>query len=285
MQKLGEVVRFEAKFYSVTGGALTGATVTCNLYNPSGTLIVSAGAATERANGRYSYDYTPDAVGVWVADFATTNVNADVLSVSDRQQIVAVTYFQTDVSALATQASITALGSPMQAGTAVTVAANNDKTGYALTSAYNAAMSAASQASVDALVAPDNATITAIDGKADDIIADIYALTHNEAGDPISRVVPPPSQADYCVVYEVITKTSTKLPPTSITAKAKVVALPYNYNGQLFTGESIIGSLVDNVVSWELPYGAVCEIYIQEANILSRVVVPAAARARVYDLL
>lgn len=180
MHKLGETVRFEAKFYNVLGGALTGATVTVNIYNPSETLIVSAGSTTERAGGRYSYDYTPDVVGDWKADFITTNTNADLLSVPDRQQIVAATYFQTDVSALATQTSVTALGSPMQAGASVTVGANTDKTGYALTSAYDAAKVAASQASVTALgsplqatgyTAPDNAGIAAIQAKTDNLPA------------------------------------------------------------------------------------------------------------------
>lgn len=254
MYKLGETIRFEGKFYSVTGAALTGATVTVNIYNPSGTLIVSAGAATERANGRYSYDYAPDVAGDWIADFATANANADLLSVSDRKRIVAATYFQTDVSALATQASVNALGSPMQA------------------SAYTS---------------PDNATIAAIDGKADEIIEDIYYLTHNAEGDPIQRVIPLPASSDTCVIYEYCFASDGSTPLSSVNSSARITSLPYDYSDKLHSGTMSAGTYnaSTGLLTWEVVRGAGVIVSIQEVGIFGNIIIPNAAQARIFDLI
>lgn len=254
MQKLGEVIRFEAKFLSVTGAALTGATVTVNVYNPSGVLVVSSGSATERSAGRYTYDYTSDAVGVWVADFVTADVNADVLSVSDWETVVAATYFQTDVSALATQASVNALGSPMQA------------------SAYTS---------------PDNATIAAIDGKADDIIEDIYYLTHNEEGEPISRVIPLPASSDTCVIYEFCFASDGTTPLSSVNSSARITSLPYDYSDKLHSGAMLAGAYnaSTGLLTWEVVRGAGVIISIQEVGIFGNITIPNAVQARIFDLI
>jgi len=88
MFKVNSPVIFEVKFYSLTGGPLTGATVLVNLYNPANAAKVSGGSAVELTAGRYTYTYTPDAVGRWVADFSTTHADADLIALSQSVQVV-----------------------------------------------------------------------------------------------------------------------------------------------------------------------------------------------------
>lgn len=246
--------------------------------------------------------------GDWTADFATANANADLLNVSDRKRMVAATYFQTDVSALATQASVTALGSPMQAGsyvapdnaTIATIESKVDALGSPMQAGSYVAPDNATIAAIDgkvdalgspmqasAYVAPDNATIAAIDGKADAIIADIYALTHNEAGEPIQRVIPLPESAEACVLYEYCFDPSSQSPLASVTATALISALPYDYGGKLHTGAIIAGTYdaAEGLVSWEIVQGATVTVSIKEVGVLSRITIPAAPQARVFDLL
>lgn len=147
MARLGDTLDFQAQFYSVTGDVLTGATVTVNIRKPDLSLAVTGGTATEiSASGVYRYAYaSSDAVGRWQAQFMTTNANADVLKVTE--------WIDVDVAELPINddAILAAVGSPMQTGSSVTVGTVNDKTGYALDSAYDAAKTAATQASVDAI--------------------------------------------------------------------------------------------------------------------------------------
>ena len=172
MARLGDTLDFQAQLYSVTGDVLTGATVTVNIRKPDLSLAVTGGTATEiSASGVYRYAYaSSDAVGRWQAQFMTANANADVLKVTK--------WIDVDVAELPINATaiLAAVGTPMQAGSSVTVGTVNDKTGYALDSAYDAAKTAATQASVNALgspmqasayLAPDNAGIAAIQAKTD----------------------------------------------------------------------------------------------------------------------
>jgi hypothetical protein len=171
--------------------------------------------------------------------------------------LAAIDYTAADNATIAANASaISALGSPMQSGAAVELIA-----------AYDAAKTAATQDSVD------------------DLTDDVYALTHNEGGDTVPRVIPPPDAANYCTVYEIVTSTTTRTAPANVTATAKLIALPYDYNGQLFTGEVIIGTYADGVVSWQLPYGARALVSMIESNVLGHITVPSMTEARVYTLL
>lgn len=159
---------------------------------------------------------------------------------------------------------------------AVTVGTNNDKTDYALTAAYDAAKTAATQASV-----------TAIDGKADDIITDIYLLTHTPAGVPIIRVIPLPVASDTCVLFEYCYGISSQTPLASVTASCQIVRLPYDYDGKLHTGAVLTGTYTpaDGLVQWEIVQGATVMVNIKEVGILRQVTIPNELQARVYDLL
>lgn len=77
----GTAMTANAQFLSIVDGtALTGISVTCNVFDPDNTLVVSAGSATEPIPGLYRY--TLAAVshtkrGTWIFSFSTTNATAD----------------------------------------------------------------------------------------------------------------------------------------------------------------------------------------------------------------
>jgi hypothetical protein len=92
------------------------------------------------------------------------------------------TTLQTSVDDLPTNAELGARTLPSAtyfdpATDQVIVATNNDKTGYALTAAYDAAKTAASQTSVDDL--PTNAELAVALGSADDATLAAIAALHN----------------------------------------------------------------------------------------------------------
>lgn len=63
---------------------------------------------------------------------------------------------ETNVNTRASQVSVDALGDPMQTGEQVTVATNNDKTGYALTASYDLTLAAINDATVAIQERTDN---------------------------------------------------------------------------------------------------------------------------------
>jgi len=80
MRKRGDN-RFWGKFFSITGGTLDNATVTVTLYQADNvTPIVSAAPASFFAHGRYYLDHDCQADGDWIADFQTSDVNAEFAS-------------------------------------------------------------------------------------------------------------------------------------------------------------------------------------------------------------
>lgn len=84
MPNIGDTVRFESKFLKRTGSPLTGAVVHVSIYDPTDALKVNRGTATEKASGRYAYDFAVDRKGFWVADFETTDPQVQVAYTSTR---------------------------------------------------------------------------------------------------------------------------------------------------------------------------------------------------------
>jgi hypothetical protein len=79
IEKLSTTVKFLAFFTSQKAGK-TGLTVTVNVRNPAGTLIVEAGAATEVGDGLYSYVLSSNnsTAGEYVAVFKTSDSSVDL---------------------------------------------------------------------------------------------------------------------------------------------------------------------------------------------------------------
>ena len=230
-------------------------------------------------DGGYDYDATYTAAGVSLfavnSLYVEDGVEAVIAgTVNDKIGYSLAAAYDAAKTA-ATQTSVNALGSPMQAGTQVTVATNNDKTGYAMTASY------------DITLAAINETVDTIDGKADDIIEDIYYLTHNEDGDPIQRVIPLPVNGDSCIIYDYCFDQDSGSPLASVSASAKIVSLPYDYHDKLHTGAMITGTYEAStgLISWEIVQGATVIISIQEVGVMGRVTIPNETQARIFDLM
>jgi hypothetical protein len=78
LEQVSTSVKFLA-FYTASKQGKTGLTVTVDIYNPSGTQIVTAGSATALGGGLYSYTLTSNnsAEGEYAAIFKTTDSTVD----------------------------------------------------------------------------------------------------------------------------------------------------------------------------------------------------------------
>jgi hypothetical protein len=78
LEKTSTSVKFLA-FYTASKQGSTGLTVTVDVYDPAGTKIVDASAATELAGGLYTYTLAASnsSAGEYVAIFKTTDANVD----------------------------------------------------------------------------------------------------------------------------------------------------------------------------------------------------------------
>jgi hypothetical protein len=79
IEQVGNAVKFVAFFTSARQGK-SGLTVTIDVYNPAGTLVVTAGSATEVGGGLYSYTLASGSVtteGEYLAVFKTTDTTVD----------------------------------------------------------------------------------------------------------------------------------------------------------------------------------------------------------------
>lgn len=170
-------------YNATTGAAVnadTTPTVT-PIGNVSGDLSANLSVASNPATGVYRWTYTPGATPTLeqIRMDGSTTISSSTFTLSAYTQTVdeaTVVWTATDqahltavynklptnniadetlvlaaISPLATEtnattnksAILTAVGSPMQAGSSVTVGTNNDKTGYSLTTAYDGAKTAA----------------------------------------------------------------------------------------------------------------------------------------------
>lgn len=78
LEQVSNSVKFLA-FYTASKQGKTGLTVTVDIYNPSGTQIVTAGSATALGGGLYSYTLSTNnsAEGEYAAIFKTTDTTVD----------------------------------------------------------------------------------------------------------------------------------------------------------------------------------------------------------------
>lgn len=78
LEKTSTSVKFLA-FFTASKQGSTGLTVTVDVYDPSGTQIVTAGSATELAGGIYTYTLSSSnsSAGEYVAIFKTTDSTVD----------------------------------------------------------------------------------------------------------------------------------------------------------------------------------------------------------------
>ena len=156
-------------FFTAEGEGKAGLTVTVTVYDSAGNVKVASGSATGLAGGMYRYTYTDTTADDYIAVFKTTDTTVDAkhipAMVSKQQPMVEDVKAKTD----------NLPASPAAVGSAMT-----------LTSAYDAAKNAASQASVNAIpttpllaanyTAPNNQGIADIKAKTDNLPASPAAV-------------------------------------------------------------------------------------------------------------
>ena len=78
LEQVSNSVKFLA-FYTASKQGKTGLTVTVDIYNPSGTQIVTDGSATALGGGLYAYTLSTDnsSEGEYAAIFKTTDATVD----------------------------------------------------------------------------------------------------------------------------------------------------------------------------------------------------------------
>lgn len=262
------------------------------LINSSTNLPITGGAASTAVTIRrgvdgYLFDFsdaTFKASGWGAKASAMTEIDAVNLPGCYILSISIATWINGDYQVIATYSGTPALYATAEISitggiVSVTVGTNNDKTGYVLASfdfpftldsAYDAAKTAATQTSVDELT------------------TDVYNLTHNEAGDPIVRVIPLPAASHSCVIYDFCFDRIGSTPLPTVTATARIINLPYDYEGKYHSGATITGTYdaSQGLVSWEFVWGAVVTISISEIGFLAQVTVPVGeTQARIADLV
>ncbi len=77
-----------------------------------------------------------------------------------------------------------------------------------------------------------------------------------------------PLAANACRVYEYCFMPDDQTPMATVKAKAKIVGLPYDYNGKYHSGQEIDGTYnaVTGVVYWDLVWGSRVEFFIRDIH-------------------
>jgi len=88
--------------------------------------------------------------------------------------------------------------------------------------------------------------------------------------------IPVPTEGTYCVVYAYCFDLASQEPLESITSYAKIVSLPYNYDGKLHEKARIEGiyNSETGLVYWNIVQGATIEVYIKEVGLYMTKAVP-----------
>lgn len=105
-------------------------------------------------------------------------------------------------------------------------------------------------------------------------------------GTPVA--IPVPSSGSACTLYDFCYDQSSGSPMASVTATARITALPYNYDGKLHTGASVTGtySAVTGLLYWDIAQGATVLVTIEEVGVIrERVIIPAQGSVRLGTLL
>ena len=93
-----------------------------------------------------------------------------------------------------------------------------------------------------------------------------------------------PSAANVCRVYEYVTSPD-DADPDSVTATAKIISLPYDYGGKLFSGQEVAGIYADGIIYWDIVYGAEAEFVLADFGISTLTkTIPSTSTARLYDI-
>lgn len=142
----------------------------------------------------------------------------------------------------------------------------------------------------------DIAGVWQIGGWPDTILTDIadlqqavYDLTHTTAGELVPIVIPPPSGAHVCRVWERCYDIASQSPLETITATAQI-RQAYELDDKMHSIQVVEGTLSDvdengdQYVYWDIVQGAKVIITIEEIGILKKGTVPAGTSVRVRDL-
>jgi hypothetical protein len=98
--------------------------------------------------------------------------------------------------------------------------------------------------------------------------------------------VDPPAASENCRLYDYVSNQEDGTYPSSITAWAEIVALPYDYAGKLHRGNRVDGTYdsTTGLVYWDIVKGATVQIYIKDTYVRqSNITVPSTATARIAD--
>jgi hypothetical protein len=169
LEQVSTSVKFLA-FYTASKQGSTGLTVTVDVYDPAGTKIVDASAATELAGGLYTYTLSSSnsSAGEYVAIFKTADANVDAQHVPSLWSLgrAGVENLDATISSRLADADYTA---PTAAPTVVDIRTEMDSNSTKLANLDAAVSTRATPADIPA------SDITAIKGKTDLLNSDRLA--------------------------------------------------------------------------------------------------------------
>lgn len=117
----------------------------------------------------------------------------------------------------------------------------------------------------------------------------IYDLTHSPEGDPISIIIPPPSEPYQCRVYIPCYDIASETHLDPVTVKFKILQ-PYYYNGRYHDIAEYLGILSDpdengnQFVYHDIVWGCRLQVTAESVGVVKRGIVPELSSVHVYDL-
>ncbi len=97
-------------------------------------------------------------------------------------------------------------------------------------------------------------------------------------------VISLPASPDECRVYDWVYHAGDSI-PSNVDATARIIRLPFDYEGRLYTGRAIRARAdVSGFIFWDLPRGASVHFSIPEAGVTRVADIPASSSARLTDI-
>jgi len=116
------------------------------------------------------------------------------------------------------------------------------------------------------------------------ITVDVNNNSFDLYGDEL--VISVPTAVDACTVYEFGYTQDDQTPLPELEGIAKIVSLPYDYNGKLHTGKQMRGEYDSSqgIIYWQIVYGATVDFRIPDLGVNVRRVIPSVAQARLSEI-
>lgn len=119
----------------------------------------------------------------------------------------------------------------------------------------------------------------------------ILSLMYDNSGEPTPIIIPVPTISNVCRVYEFVYDQPGALPQDSALMSAKIVSLPFDYNGKLHAGTVVTASKTtpdgngNYAIYWDLPYTAHVTVYLSDHGVHKQIEVPEQTTARLAGLI